>query len=53
MKGNTGITKAVMKFLEMFMCKTLVQRITSMILLAIGMPNKQIAEMTGFLFMIK
>ena len=49
MKENTDIIiKAVMKFLEIFMCKTLVRRITSMILLAIGTPNKQIAEITGF-----
>ena len=49
MGKNTGIIiKAVMKFLEIFMCKTLAQRIISMILLAIGKPNKEIAEITGF-----
>jgi transposase len=48
MKEKSVIIKAVMKFLEIFMCKTLAQRITSMILLAVGMPNKQIAEITGF-----
>jgi len=36
-----------MKFLQLFMCETLVKRIISLILLAIGVSNQQITEITG------
>jgi len=48
MRENTGvIIKAVMKFLRLFMCETLVKRIMSMVLLALGVENNQITELTG------
>lgn len=41
------IIKKVMEFLKIFMPETLVKRIVSMILLAVGVPNVRITEMTG------
>jgi transposase len=41
------LIKAIMAFLQMFMCVTLAKRITSMILLATGFPNERITELTG------
>ena len=40
------ITK-VMQFLQLFMCETLAKRIMSMILIAVGMPNERVTELTG------
>ena len=47
-KSDNIVIKAIINFLKIFMCETLVKRIISLILLAAGMPNKQIAELTGF-----
>jgi transposase len=41
------ILKMVMSFLEVFMCKTLVKRIISLVLIAVGLPNARITELTG------
>jgi transposase len=41
------ILKMVMSFLEMFMCKTLVKRIMSLVLIAVGLSNPRITELTG------
>ena len=45
-KGR-NIIKAAIKFLQIFMCETLAKGIVSLILLVTGMPNKEIAELTG------
>lgn len=47
MNGNDTITR-VINFLCMFMPKTLAKRVVCIILLAVGVPNEKIAEMTGF-----
>lgn len=36
-----------MEFLELFMCKTLVKRIVSMILISLELPNEKVTELTG------
>ena len=41
------IVKAVIKFLQLFMCETLAKRIASMMLLVSGIPNNRITELTG------
>ena len=41
------IVKAVITFLQIFVCETLAKRIVSMMLLATGLPNKRITELTG------
>ena len=46
--GNKKIIiKAVMGFLGLFMPETLVKRVMSIILMSIGMANKEITETTG------
>jgi len=47
MKQGEENIKKIMRFLELFMCKTLVKRIVSMVLLAVGVPDEKITEMTG------
>lgn len=47
MNGNDTIT-SVINFLCMFMPETLAKRVICIILLAVGVPNEQIAELTGF-----
>jgi len=37
-----------MNFLQLFMCETLVKRIMSLILIAVGVPNARITELTGY-----
>jgi transposase len=41
------LIKAIMVFLQMFMCETLVKRIISMMLLATGFSNERITELSG------
>ena len=41
------IIKAIMEFLQLFMCETLSKRLMSMILIVVGVPDSQIAELTG------
>jgi transposase len=41
------ILKLVMSFLEMFMCETLAKRIMSLVLIAVGLSNPCITELTG------
>jgi transposase len=41
------IIRKIMEFLELFMCKTLVKRIMSMVLIALEIPNSRITEITG------
>ena len=36
-----------MKFLGLFMCKTLVKRIVSMVLISMEVPDKKVTELTG------
>jgi transposase len=45
-QGSEIIPK-IMKFLEMFMCKTLVKRIVSMVLLSVGVADDKVTEITG------
>jgi transposase len=41
------VFKVVLIFLQLFICETLAKRIVSMMLLAIGVPNNRITELTG------
>lgn len=41
------LAEKVMRFLELFLCKTLVKRISSLILIAADVPNVRITELTG------
>ena len=41
------VVKAVIVFLQLFMCETLAKRIISMMLFVTGIPNKRITELTG------
>ena len=41
------VIKKIMKFLELFMCKTLVKRIISLILIAVEIPDNRVTELTG------
>ena len=41
------IIKAIMMFLGLFMCETLVKRIVSMMLIIMGIPRNRITELTG------
>ena len=41
------IFNKIMSFLQLFMCETLVKRIMSLILIAVGVPNSRITELTG------
>jgi len=41
------VIKKIMGFLELFMCKTLVKRIISLILITMEVPDKRITEITG------
>jgi transposase len=43
----TQITKAIIRFLQMFMTDTLAKRIVSMILIAVGIKDDRVAEATG------
>ncbi|MDR0580865.1 MAG: hypothetical protein LBG04_01985 [Holosporaceae bacterium] len=45
--GAIQILKMVMAFLELFMCKTLVKRIMCLVLIAVGLSNPRITELTG------
>ena len=45
MENNT--VKKVIEFLQLFMPQTLAKRIASIILIAAGIPNKQVTELTG------
>ena len=42
------IIKAVMQFLGLFMCETLVKRVVSLIMLTLGATNKEITVLTGY-----
>jgi transposase len=44
---TSQIITAVMSFLQLFMTETLVKRMVSLILIAIGVPNARITELTG------
>jgi len=39
--------KAVIQFLQMFLTETLAKRIVGMVLIAVGIPNDQIIDLTG------
>ena len=41
------ITKAVIQFLQMFLIGTLAKRIVGLVLVAVGIPNERIIELTG------
>ena len=41
------ITKAVIQFLQIFMTETMAKRIICLVLIAIGIPNVRITELTG------
>jgi transposase len=41
------IINKIMKFLQLFMCETLVKRIVSLIMIAFEVPNARITELTG------
>lgn len=41
------IIKRIMSFLQLFICETLVKRMISIVLIAVGVPNKRITELTG------
>jgi len=41
------IIALVMKFLQLFMCETLAKRVSSIVLIAVGIPNQQVTELTG------
>ena len=41
------ITKAILRFLQMFMTETLAKRIVGLVLIAAGIPHDRIAESTG------
>jgi len=41
------ITEKIMQFLGLFMCKTLVKRIVSMLLISLEVPEKKVTELTG------
>ena len=41
------ILNRIMGFLQLFMCETLVKRIMSLILIAVGVPNSRITKLTG------
>jgi transposase len=45
--ASVQILKMVISFLEVFMCKTLAKRIMSLVLIAAGVPNVRITELTG------
>jgi transposase len=45
--GADQLIKNIMSFLQLFMCETLVKRILSLVLIAIGLPNTRITELTG------
>lgn len=47
MENAKEIIEKIIKFLEMFMCRTLVKRIVSMVLLAVETPEEKITELTG------
>jgi len=47
MMKSEEIIKKIIKFLEMFMCKTLVKRLVSIILLIVETPEEKITELTG------
>ena len=48
--GSVQILKMVMVFLEMFMCETLVKRLMSLVLIAAGLSNPRITELTCFCY---
>jgi transposase len=41
------IISKIIKFLEMFMCKTLAKRIVSMVLISVGVADERVTELTG------
>jgi len=41
------IVKAIIRFLQMFMTETLAKRVVSVVLIAAGIPNSRITEVTG------
>lgn len=41
------IIRQIQSFLQLFMCETLAKRILSMILIAVGISNKRVTELTG------
>jgi transposase len=45
--GAEQIINKIMIFLQLFMCETLVKRIMSTLLIALGVPNARITELTG------
>jgi len=47
MIDSKKIVEKIMKFLELFICKTLVKRIVSMLLLSLEIPDEKVTEITG------
>lgn len=45
---SVQIIMKVIGFLQLFMSKTLAKRITSMVLIAAGMPDSQVTSLTGY-----
>jgi transposase len=44
---NNHIVKKVLEFLHLFMCETLAKRLLSMVLIAVGVHNHLVTELTG------
>jgi transposase len=47
MLDSKKIIESIMKFLGLFMSKTLVKRIVSMVLISLELPNEKVTELTG------
>jgi len=45
---DNNVIKNVIDFLQLFMPQTLAKRIISMVLIAAGIPNNQVTELTGY-----
>ena len=43
----TTIINRILIFLKLFMCETLAKRVVSMVLIAVGVPESRVAELTG------
>jgi transposase len=41
------IINKIMNFMQLFMCETLAKRLVSLLLIAFGVPNERITELTG------
>jgi len=47
MIDSKKIIEKIMKILELFMCKTLVKRIVSMLLVSLEIPDEKVTKLTG------